>query len=163
MATVTEWMPESPTRVPGQPPYARQRGARPPAPDSRAPLGRQLAADPTLQAREILHLGFTVAPLAAGIDKFFDAMVDWPQYLNPRVADMLGVSPKTFMHLVGVVEIAAGVLVAARPKVGSYVVAGWLGGIIGNLVSQGKYWDIALRDLGLMLGAVALGRLEQVR
>ncbi len=164
MATVTEWMPDSPMLA--VPPKYRQtmrRGPRPPAPDSHAPLARQLASDPTVQAREILHLGFTVAPLVAGIDKFTDALADWDEYLNPRVAEMLGISRHGFMQLVGAIEIAAGVLVAVKPKLGSYVVAGWLGGIIGNLVSQGRYWDIALRDLGLMLGALALGRLEHAR
>ncbi|WP_373047676.1 hypothetical protein [Vulgatibacter sp.] len=124
---------------------------------------KRQARDPVVQAREILHLGFTVAPLVAGTDKFFDALVDWERYLDPRVAERLGMSPRSFMRLVGGIEVAAGLLVAAKPRLGSYVVAGWLGGIIGNLLTQRRYYDIALRDLGLLLGAVALGRLEGAR
>jgi len=124
---------------------------------------KELAREPGAQAREILHLGFTAAPLIAGFDKFTEALTDWEQYLDPRYAKALGLTPRQFMKIVGVVEMAAGLLVAARPKWGSLVVGGWLGGIIVNLLQQRKYYDIALRDFGLMLGALALHRLESAR
>jgi hypothetical protein len=111
------------------------------------------------QAFRALHLGFVAAPLLAGVDKFFDWMVDWTKYLAPQVDAILPGTAQQFMYAVGVVEIAAGVLVAVAPRYGGYVVAAWLAGIIGNLVIGGVYWDIALRDVGLMLGAFALGRL----
>jgi hypothetical protein len=117
------------------------------------------AADPRRQAFRILHLGFIVAPTVAGIDKFFHLLTNWDKYLAPAIARMLPVSPHTFMLAVGVIEIAAGLLVALKPKIGAYVVAAWLGGIVLNLLISGSYFDIALRDFGLMLGALALGRL----
>ena len=123
-------------------------------------MAQQMRHDEAMQAREILHVGFTAAPLIAGIDKFTEALVDWDQYLDPRYAEALGMSRRQFMRMVGVIEIGAGLLVAAKPKWGSLVVAGWLGGFIGNLMTHGKYYDIALRDFGLMLGAIALNRLE---
>lgn len=156
-----ETMPNRPV-VPQMPTTGRARPSGGPMERGRAVM-REAGKDPVAQAREILHLGFTVAPLAAGFDKFTDALVDWERYLDPRVAHALGMTPKQFMRMVGVIEMAAGVLVAVKPKWGAWVVAGWLGGIIGNLVEQRRYLDIALRDLGLMLGAIALGRLEQAR
>jgi hypothetical protein len=117
-------------------------------------------AEPARQAHWILRTGFVAAPVLAGADKFFNAMCEWEKYLAPQVVAMLPVRPRTFMYGVGVVEIAAGALVARKPSVGAYVVAGWLGGIIGNFLLARRHYDIALRDLGLMLGAVALGRLS---
>jgi hypothetical protein len=95
----------------------------------------------------------------AGLDKFFHALVNWDMYLAPRVERILPVSGYTFMLAVGVIEIAAGFLVALRPRVGASVVAAWLGGIIVNLLLAGNFYDIALRDFGLALGALALARL----
>ena len=111
------------------------------------------------QAFRILHFGFTVAPIIAGLDKFASILTDWTQYLAPVFPQMLGVSPETFMLGVGVIEVIAGLLVAVKPRIGGYVVAAWLFGIIVNLLIRGEYFDIALRDLGLMLGALALARL----
>lgn len=117
------------------------------------------SSQPAYQAFRILHVGFVVAPVVAGLDKFTNFLTDWTQYLWPAVPDALGVSPAVIMALIGVVEVAAGVLVAVRPRIGGYVVAGWLVGIIGNLLLAGAWLDVALRDLGLALGALALARL----
>jgi hypothetical protein len=119
------------------------------------------AANPARQAFRILHVGFVVAPVLAGLDKFFEVLVDWDRYLAPVVTDVLPVSGHTVMLAVGVVEIAAGVLVALRPRIGGYVVAAWLWAIIVNLLILGDYFDIALRDFGLSLGALALARLAE--
>ena len=117
--------------------------------------------DRARQAFRILHVGFVVAPILAGLDKFFEVLVDWDRYLAPAVTDALPVSGHTVMLAVGVVEIAAGVLVALRPRIGGYVVAVWLWVIIVNLLVVGDYFDIALRDFGLSLGALALARLAE--
>jgi hypothetical protein len=114
---------------------------------------------PSYQAYQILRLAFTVAPLIAGVDKFFHTLVNWDQYLSPTIARMLPVSGHTFMLGVGLVEIAAGFLVAFMPAIGGLVVGAWLCGIIVNLLLIPGYYDIALRDLGLALGAFALARL----
>jgi uncharacterized membrane protein YphA (DoxX/SURF4 family) len=118
---------------------------------------------PMEQAFRVLHTGFTVAPIVAGLDKFFNVLVDWSQYLAPAFPNMLGITPRTFMYGVGIVEIAAGIAVALAPRFGSYVVAAWLWGIIVNLFMRGYYFDVALRDFGLSLGAIALGRLAEAR
>lgn len=117
------------------------------------------AGDPAFQAFRALQLGFVVAPIVAGLDKFLNLLTDWPQYLAPVFPDLIGVSPATFMAVVGVVEIVAGATVALKPRFGGFLVAGWLAGIILNLSLVGGYWDIALRDLGLAIGAFALARL----
>jgi len=114
---------------------------------------------PSYQAYQILQLAFVVAPIIAGADKFFHFLVDWDQYLSPVVARMLPVSGHTFMLAVGVIEIVAGLLVAFMPAVGAAVVGAWLCGIILNLLTIPGYYDVALRDLGLALGAFALSRL----
>jgi hypothetical protein len=114
---------------------------------------------PSYQAYQILHVAFTVAPVIAGVDKFFHFLVDWDQYLSPVIARMLPVSGHTFMLAVGAVEIVAGLLVAFMPAIGGMVVGAWLCGIIVNLLTIPGYYDIALRDLGLALGAFALARL----
>jgi hypothetical protein len=118
-------------------------------------------ANPGYQAFWILRAGFTVAPIVAGADKFANLLGDWSKYLAPVIPKTIGVAPETFMRGVGVIEIAAGVLVAVAPRYAAYVVAAWLFGIIVNLLILGAYLDVALRDLGLMLGAIALGRLAQ--
>ena len=114
---------------------------------------------PSYQAYQILHLAFTAAPIVAGGDKFFHFLVNWDQYLAPMVTRMLPVSAHTFMLGVGVVEIVAGLLVAFMPAIGGVVVGAWLFGIILNLLAIPGYFDVALRDLGLALGALALARL----
>jgi len=119
------------------------------------------ARRPAYQAYRVLHLGFIVAPILAGVDKFFDWMVPWTKYLARPIESLLPVSGQTFMYGVGVIEIAAGLLVAVMPRVGAWVVAAWLGGIIVNLLLPPGYYDIALRDFGLMLGAIALGLLAR--
>ena len=115
--------------------------------------------DRARQAFRILHVGFVVAPILAGLDKFFEVLVDWDRYLAPVVPDVLPVSGHTFMLVVGVIEIAAGILVAVAPRIGGYVVAVWLWAIIVNLLIAGDYFDIALRDFGLLVAALALARL----
>jgi hypothetical protein len=122
---------------------------------------RDLAGNPERQAYEILHWGFVAAPVIAGLDKFAGLLTNWDAYLTPPVANVLGEAAHPFMLAVGVVEVLAGLLVAVKPKIGAYVVAGWLAAIIINLLMAGQWFDIALRDFGLMLGALALGRLAQ--
>jgi uncharacterized membrane protein YphA (DoxX/SURF4 family) len=113
------------------------------------------------QAFYILRFGFTVAPVLAGLDKFFDLLVDWDKYLSPLANSVLGGRGHQFMMVVGVVEIVAGIGVALKPRIFAYIVALWLLLIILNFLSIPGYYDIALRDLGLLLGALALGRLSQ--
>jgi hypothetical protein len=115
---------------------------------------------PAYQAYQLLYLGFIIAPLVAGVDKFTNFLTDWDKYLAPVVAGLLPFSAGTFMLFVGIVEIGAAVLVALRPQIGAYVVAAWLAGIVINLLLIPGYFDIALRDFGLMLGALALARLS---
>jgi hypothetical protein len=119
------------------------------------------ARKPGYQAFQILRFAFTVAPIIAGLDKFFDWLVNWHQYLAPVVTRVVPVAPHTFMMGVGVIEIVAGLVVALRPRFGGYLVAVWLAGIIVNLLLIPGYFDIALRDLGLLLGALALARLAE--
>jgi len=107
----------------------------------------------------MLRLAFVVAPLAFGLDKFFNVLVDWPRYLAPWINDIAPGSGQDFMYLVGGVEILAGVLVALKPRYGAPVVAAWLAGIIVNLLTVPGFYDIALRDFGLLLGALTLARL----
>jgi len=107
----------------------------------------------------LLRTVFTIAPIAFGLDKFFGVLTDWDQYLAPWINDLVPGSAHQAMLLVGVVEIAAGVLVAVQPRLGGYVVALWLAGIIVNLVTLGDFYDVALRDFGLLVGALALARL----
>jgi hypothetical protein len=116
-------------------------------------------ASPARQAYEILHWGFVAAPVIAGLDKFVGLLTNWDQYLSPTFARISPLSLHGTMQAVGVVEIIAGLVVALKPKVGGWVVAAWLAGIILNLALLGTVWDIALRDFGLMLGAIALARL----
>src|SRR4051812_3972837 len=110
-------------------------------------------------AYRILHIGFFVAPVIAGIDKFFDKLVMWDMYLSPFVARLVHGHDHTFMQVVGVIEIIAGIGVLLKPRFFAYVVSIWLLGIIVNLLLCHQFYDIALRDFGLSLGALALGRL----
>ncbi len=104
-------------------------------------------------------MAFTVAPIVFGLDKFANVLVDWETYLAGWINDIVPGNATDAMHLVGGVEILAGLLVLVRPRIGAYVVAAWLAGIIVNLLTLSGYYDVALRDFGLLLGALALGRL----
>jgi uncharacterized membrane protein YphA (DoxX/SURF4 family) len=117
--------------------------------------------NPAFQGYLLLRTGFVVAPILFGLDKFFNFMVDWPDYLAPWINDLMPGTAQEFMYAVGVIEIAAGLLVLLSPRWGSLVVAAWLGAIIVNLLTANppEYYDIALRDFGLLLGAVTLNRL----
>lgn len=112
------------------------------------------------QAFQILRFGFTVAPILAGADKFFHLLVNWDQYLPSIVNNLVGGRGHELMLVVGVIEIAAGIGVALKPRLFAYVVAAWLFLIILNLLAIPGYFDVALRDLGLLLGALALARLS---
>ena len=116
-------------------------------------------SNPAYQAFVLLRAGFTVAPILFGLDKFLNWLVDWPIYLAPEINDLIPGNAHQAMLIVGVVEIVAGLVVALRPKFGGYLVAAWLAGIIVNLLLQADFYDIALRDFGLLLGALALARL----
>ena len=118
-------------------------------------------ARPSYQAFQILRTGFTVAPIVAGADKFLGLFVNWDQYLPAFVNKLLGDHGHEFMYVIGVIEIIAGIGVFLKPKIFAYVVAAWLVLIIANLLLIPGYYDVALRDLGLALGALALGRLSQ--
>jgi hypothetical protein len=121
-----------------------------------------LRTDPRYQAYLTMRIGYTVLPLVMGIDKFFNAMVSWPQYLADWIANILPGTPQQIMYGVGVVEIVAGLIMLVKPRIGAYIVGLWLAGIVINLLSYGEWWDIAVRDFGLMLGAFALARLASV-
>jgi hypothetical protein len=112
------------------------------------------------QAYKILHLAFVVAPIVAGLDKFFNLLVNWSQYLPSFVNNLVGGHNHQLMMVVGVIEVVAGIGVAFKPRIFAYVVAAWLFLIIVNLLMIPGYFDVALRDLGLMLGALALARLS---
>jgi hypothetical protein len=116
-------------------------------------------ADPAFQAFALLRIGFTAAPILFGLDKFLDWLVDWRIYLAPEIDDLLPGNAHQAMLIVGVIEIVAGLVVAVRPKFGGYLVAAWLAGIIVNLLLHADFYDIALRDFGLLIGALALARL----
>jgi hypothetical protein len=122
----------------------------------------KVMADPTYQAFLLLRVGFALAPVLFGLDKFFNLLTDWERYLAPWIVNALPGNAHQIMLVVGAIEILAGIVVAVRPRIGAYVVAAWLGGIIVSLLSQGAFYDIALRDFGLLLGALTLGRLSIV-
>ncbi|MFF4231810.1 hypothetical protein [Streptomyces sp. NPDC001820] len=122
---------------------------------------RAALTDPGYQAFLILRIGFTVAPVLFGLDKFTNLLVDWPSYLAPWINGLVPGSAQAAMYAVGVIEIVAGVAVALAPRFGGWLVAGWLAGIIVNLLTIPGHYDIALRDFGLLLGAVALARLAE--
>jgi hypothetical protein len=115
--------------------------------------------NPTYQAYLILRTGFVVAPILFGLDKVTNLLTDWTTYLASAIDLLVPGSAAGAMLAVGLVEVAAGLVVAVRPKVGGYLVAAWLAGIIANLLLLGDHYDVALRDLGLLLGALALARL----
>ena len=127
---------------------------------SPVPAAAVLRSDPAAQAFMLLRIAFTVAPILFGLDKFATVLTDdWTRYLAPAFNDIIPGSAADAMHFVGVVEIAAGLVVAVTPRFGGLLVAGWLGGIIVSLLIVGGYGDIALRDFGLLLGALTLARL----
>src|SRR5438067_1764142 len=122
----------------------------------------RLAADPAFQAFWLLRVAFTVAPILFGADKFANLLVNWEKYLAPWIRDLSPLSATHTMYVVGVIEIVAGVLVALKPRYAAYVVAAWLAGIIVNLLTYSGFYDVALRDFGLMLGALTLARLASI-
>jgi hypothetical protein len=115
--------------------------------------------DPAYQAFWLLRIAFVVAPILFGLDKFAHVLVDWDRYLAPEFTDLFNARAHTLMYGVGAIEIDAGLVVALRPRFGGYLVAAWLAGIITNLLLMADYYDIALRDFGLMLAALTLARL----
>lgn len=132
------------------------------------PVERELRqrdmSSPIYQAAMLGRLTFTVVPIVAGLDKFMNVLItgrSWTDYLWPGIPRMLGIDGQMFMLGVGVVEIVAGILVAISPRHFAWLVAAWLGLIIGNLILLGQWWDIGARDLGLMLGAIVVARLAQ--
>jgi len=133
---------------------------RPASEATRSDAIELIKTDPQYQAYTILHVGYVIAPLVAGFDKFTHYLVNWDQYLAPVVPRVTGIDPNTFMKGVGVIEIVAALGVAFKPRIFAYVVSAWLIGIVVNLLLTGNYYDIALRDFGLALGALALARLS---
>jgi hypothetical protein len=131
-------------------------------PGYRAAVTVRAETNPSFQAFQVLRIGLTLLPILAGLDKFFYVLADWGKYISPEFAAISPLGVLGTMYIVGVVELAAGLIVAVRPSVGGWLVAGWLALIIVNLLLLGTYWDIALRDFGLMLGAIALARLSVV-
>ena len=118
--------------------------------------------DPAYGAFLLLRIGFTVLPIVFGLDKFTDVLTKWDGYLAPWIADISPLSAHHTMLVVGVIEIVAGIAVAVKPRYAAYVVAAWLAGIIVNLLTYPGFYDVALRDFGLLLGALTLARLAYV-
>jgi hypothetical protein len=118
-----------------------------------------MAVIPAHSALRVLQVGFTIVPIVMGLDKFFGVLARWPHYLAPPISHALPVSPAAFMQGVGAVEILAGLTVAFYPIIGGWLVAVWLWAVVGNLLMGLGNYDIAIRDFGLSLGAVALARL----
>ena len=122
-----------------------------------------LATDPGRQAFLLLRTVFTVAPIAFGLDKFANLLTDWPGYLAPWIDDLVPGTAQQAMYGVGIVEIVAGVVVAVAPRFGGWLVAAWLSGIIVDLLTVPGFYDVALRDVGLLVAALALSRLAGAR
>src|SRR4051794_3340886 len=130
------------------------------APHVRPVLAHQLGSDVNAQrALRLLRTVFTIAPIAFGLDKFFNLMTDWSQYLAPWINDLVPGTGDQAMYAVGVIEVVAGLVVALTPRYGGLLVAAWLAGIIVNLVTMGDYYDVALRDFGLLVAALSLSLL----
>ena len=148
-------------------PFTRDRLPSPLRVLEAPPVHARDSRDPAYQAYVLLRVGFVVAPFLFGLDKFFNWMVPWTRYLWVGFVNFLPGSAHQIMQGVGVLEMTAGVLILLAPRVAPYVVAAWLGGIVTDLIIQsvsigghtGVFWDIALRDFGLLLAALALGRL----
>ena len=133
--------------------------SRPAARTGHATIDEVRLDDPAYQGFWLLRIAFTVAPILFGLDKFAHVLVDWDKYLAPELTDVFNAQAHTLMYFVGAIEIVAGLVVAARPRIGGYLVAAWLTAIIVNLLLIGEYYDIALRDFGLLLAALTLTRL----
>jgi|SRR5689334_24287480 len=127
--------------------------------DGRAKGANALWRDPGYQAFTLLRIGFTALPILFGLDKYFNILVHWEKYLASWYNDILPGNAFTAMHIIGGVEILAGVLVALKPRYAAYIVAAWLAGIVLDLLTLSGYYDVALRDFGLMLAALTLARL----
>ena len=123
------------------------------------PRRSSLTADPGYQAFLLLRSVFTIAPVVFGLDKFTNLLTDWPDYLAPWIDGIVPGTAQQAMYAVGVVEVVAGIVVAVAPRFGGWLVAAWLGGIILNLLTIPGFYDVALRDFGLLVGALALSRL----
>lgn len=121
--------------------------------------GEAIKTEPAFQAFALLRTVFALAPILFGLDKFADVLTSWSKYLAPQINDIVPGNAHQAMLAVGVIEVIAGLVVSVRPRIGAYVVALWLAGIIFNLLLLGDYYDVALRDFGLFVGALALGRL----
>jgi hypothetical protein len=130
-------------------------------PVTRAPARSYSLHDPAYQAFMLLRTVFTVAPVAFGVDKASNLLTDWQRYLSPAIDQLVPGTAHQLMLVVGLVEVIAGVLVGLRPQLGAYLVAGWLAGIILNLLLIPGFYDVALRDFGLLVAALALARLAQ--
>ena len=128
-------------------------------PLTEASTPRDRLADPAFQAYTLLRVGFVVEPILFGLDKFLNWLVDWRISLAPEINDLLPGNAHDAMLIVGAIEIVAGLVVALKPRFGGYLVAAWLAGIIANLLIAADFYDVALRDFGLLLGALALARL----
>ena len=123
---------------------------------------QHVRSDPAYGAFWLLRIGFVVLPIWMGVDKFVNVLTRWPNYLAPWIVDIakdLGLTAQGVMYIVGVIEIVAGIAVAIKPRYAAYVVAAWLAGIIINLLTYSGFYDIALRDFGLLVAALTLGRL----
>jgi uncharacterized membrane protein YphA (DoxX/SURF4 family) len=129
------------------------------SPVNRSAFLERVKRDPGYQAFWMLRIGFTVAPIFFGADKFANVLVNWEKYLAPWIRNASPLSPTGTMHVVGIIEIVAGLAVAIKPRYAAYIVAAWLGGIIINLLSYSGYYDVALRDFGLLLASLTLARL----
>jgi hypothetical protein len=114
----------------------------------------------TTSVQQLMKYTYGLVPIVAGLDKFSNILTDWKKYLAPAVNDMLPFSASTFMSIVGVVEIVAGIIVLVRPRIGGYIVMAWLIGIALNLIIGGQYYDVAVRDLVMAIGAFSLARLS---
>jgi hypothetical protein len=129
------------------------------ATDASLSAAERLKVDPTFQAFWLLRIGFTVAPIAFGVDKFFHVLTNWDRYFAPRLDRVVPGTAHQAMYVVGIVEIIAGLVVLLMPRVGGYLVAAWLAGIVVNLLLIPGFYDVALRDFGLLLAALTLARL----
>lgn len=132
-------------------------------PTTTSPAGTTVTSLGGERAFLLLRTLFTIAPIAFGLDKFAELLTDWEQYLAPWINDLVPGSAHEAMLAVGVIEVIAGIAVAVAPRFGALLVAGWLAGIILNLVTMGEYYDVALRDFGLLIGAAALAVLAFAR
>ena len=132
---------------------------RPPSAHTIAAAAQRSRSDPAYGAYLLLRVGFTALPIVFGIDKFANVLVHWDRYLAPWLDGLSPFTAHNTMWIVGVVEIIAGLVVALRPRFGGYLVAAWLGGIIVNLLIHADHYDVALRDFGLLIAALALARL----